>query len=178
MITYWNAFLPVGRFSDESGLDPSWAAAMGVDKDALSVLRVVRCKVLPLVRDLEHRCVLRAFSFLVHDHVSGVPCPLEDPRAYVHLRLECYHPVSGDRQCSWKPGMKKFSARDALKEWVYVSQVKPSKVELKAQETLSEQSAWYLRLVESAGDVPDVELLQRVGQALHFYANMAQMVVR
>src|SRR3990167_2069861 len=87
MTTHWNAFLPIGRFPDEPGLDPAWAAAMGVDKNALAVLRRVRRDVLPLVRKLQKQTFFAGCFFLVHDRVSGVPCPPEDASAYVHLQV-------------------------------------------------------------------------------------------
>ena len=165
-MTHWNAFLRVGDAlkSNEPGLDPAWAAAMGVDKDALAVLRRVRRDVLPLVRDLERRKILRTFSFLVHDRTSGVPCPAEDTSAYVHLRL-----VTSGRA----------DVRRLLPSaWVYVSSVRPTAEEERAQRILCEQSAWYLRLVEGASEMSDVDLLRHVGQTLHHFANMAQMMVR
>ena len=174
---HWNAFLPIGGTltSNELGLDPRWAAAMGVDQNALAVLRVIRRVVLPIVRDLERRGVLRAFSFLIHDRASGVPCPPEDSRAYVHLRVMCYPSISGKRL---RLGAADENVRGALKGWSYVSKVQPTKEELKVQEVLYAQSAWYLRFLEERANVPDAVLLQDVAQALHHFANMSQMMVR
>lgn len=172
MTTYWNAFLPIGEAikSDEPGLDPAWAAAMGVDKDALLVLRRVRRDVLPLVRSWQKRGLLKAFSFLVHDRASGVPCPSEDAGAYIHGRFE----LTGKRAqvkevASWP---------ESARQWVYVSRVDPSEEERRVQAILSAQSAWYMNLVEDAAEMSDVDLLRHVGQHLHFFANMAQMAVR
>lgn len=177
MTTYWNAFLPIGSAlkSDEPGLDPAWAAAMGVDPEALSVLRLVRREVLPLMRDLEKPAgTLRSFSFLVHDRASGVPCPPEDSSPYIHLRLEFY-----DLDVKPSRPWRLADVRRRLPEpWVYVARVKPSKEEIRVQEVLAEQSAWYLRLVERFAAMTDLELLRHVGQTLHYYANMAQMMVR
>ncbi len=175
MTTHWNAFLPIGRFPDEPGLDPSWAVAMGIDKDALTVLRCVRRDVLPLVRDLANPAgTLRSFSFLVHDHASGVPCPPEDTTAYIHLRLELY-----DKDV--KPS-RSWSVRDVQdrlpKSWVYLTKVRLTKEERRVQEVLGEQSAWYLRFIENCAKMTDVELLQHIGGTLHFFSNMAQMMVR
>lgn len=175
MTTHWNAFLPIGRFPDEPGLDPSWSAAMGVDKDALAVLRRVRRDVLPLVRDLAKPAgTLRSFSFLVHDRASGVPCPPEDPTAYIHLRLEMYDKDAKPSR-PWK--VKELRAR-LPESWVYLTKVKPTKEELRVQEVLADQSAWYLGFLEKNASMSDVQLLQHVGQHLHYFANMAQLTVR
>ena len=165
-ISYWNAFLPIGkaRAADEPGLDPMWAASMGIDIDALQVLRRVRRVAIPTVRKLERGGLLVGFSLLIHDRASGVPCPPEDDSAYVHLQLAF---------------RGKFDVRRALPaEWVYIRQVDLNEQEVAVQEAIAQQSAWYLQLVEAGADLSDVDLLRHVGQTLHFYANMAQMMVR
>ena len=48
----------------------------------------------------------------------------------------------------------------------------------RAQRLIERQSALYLDIVGSyPASVPDVALLRQVGQFLHFFANMSQLVV-
>lgn len=175
MTTSWNAFLPIGKYSDETQPDPAWCAAMGVDPMALTVLRQVRRDVLPLIRDLERPAgTLREYSFLVHDRSSGVPCPPEDPRAFIHLRLEFF-----DKDVKPSRGWKLAEVRARLPEsWVYLTKVKTTKTEEIVQLGLYTQAKWYLGMIEQAGHLSDLDLLRHVGQQLHYYANMAQMMVR
>jgi hypothetical protein len=48
----------------------------------------LRRTVSPIVRQLQRDAMVGWFSFLVHDCASGVPCPPEDTRFFIHLRLE------------------------------------------------------------------------------------------
>jgi hypothetical protein len=50
--------------------------------------RLLRNVVAPLVKDLRKRELIGWFSFLVHDHSSGVPTTPQDDAIYFHLRLE------------------------------------------------------------------------------------------
>lgn len=50
--------------------------------------RTLRTKVAPLVHDLRSRNLVGWFSFLVHNHDSGVPTTPDDASAYLHLRFE------------------------------------------------------------------------------------------
>lgn len=170
-ITYWNAYLPLSLTlkGDEPGLDPSWAQPRGVDLDALSTLRLVRRKVIPAVTSLSDRGRLISYSMLVHDRSSGVPCPPEDTSPYIHLRLAI---------CGAIRGSEKRPLGNLLPHgWVYVTEVKPSDAELEAQEMLHTQTDLYFKLIESGERMSDLDLLLHVRKHLHYFANMAQMMV-
>ena len=162
----WNAFLPIAaslRGDDPPVIDRAWLMAQGIEGDAPAVLRTLRQRVLPLLRDLERKAVLRSYSFLVHDRTSGVPCPPEDPSPYIHLRL-VLNPVA--------------DARKLLpKEWVFVRRVKADKDEERAHNLIDRQAALYREIVEAAPGDNEVDVLRYVGQHLHFFANMSQMRV-
>ena len=50
--------------------------------------RMLRTIVAPVLRDLRDGNLIGWFSFLVHDHNSGVPTTPNDTAAYLHLRFE------------------------------------------------------------------------------------------
>lgn len=159
----YNAFLPIRtnlRGDATPDADVGRLEARGIDPEALSVLRHVRDDVLSLVRRLKH---LKSFSFLVHDRTSGVPTSAEDASAYVHLRLVF---------------VKDVDAKKLLGDrWAWVSRVEETKEEAQAHEILNPQSAWYLDLVDRYKHLADFDLLMKVRQHFHFFANMAQMRV-
>lgn len=174
-LTTWNAFLPIGSSLKSDDLPEADVTALqvrGIELDALRVLRCIRQDVLPLVRDLQKKGLLKSFSFLVHDRTSGVPTSPEDREAYIHLRLvfltSVFRTISGR--------VRKTSPRELLPEkWILLQRVDVSPAEAKAHQVIDPQSAWYLDLVESLGPRSDFEALLQVRQHLHYFANMAQM---
>lgn len=173
----WNAYLPIGSASVSTAdkveeVTSDWLAARGCTESALRVLRALRTEVLPVVRSLTRKSFLSAkepaqFSILVHDRSSGVPCPPEDHRAYLHLRLAFESKVTDKH------------VRGLLsKNWCYLTPVKPSTAELKVHESLDQQCAWYMSLLVANEKLSDLELLQLIRQHLHYFANMAQMRIQ
>lgn len=159
----YNTYLPVGasiKSDKPPDADIAWLTSRGIAEEALTVLGLVRRVVLPLVRDLERRKILKSYSFLVHDRTSGVPCPAEDVSSYIHLRLVVT-----------QVDVKKFLPKGLI----YTTRVRPSKDEARAHEVIDAQAAWYLRLIEREKNLSDVDLLGVVRQNLHYFANMAQM---
>ena len=178
----WTACLPIGaslKSAEVPEADLAWLATRGIEGEALSVLRLLRRQVLPLVRKLEKKRGLVGYHFLVHDRTSGVPCPPEDSAAYIQMRLWFKRGVDGE---------KIFAA-----PWCYayaIDEVPAAQIAGDGERAidggaeaswwiLNEQAAWYLALIESFyADVDDIVVLKHVRQFLHYFANMAQMRIQ
>ena len=61
---------------------------------SLNNFNILRSDVSPLVRRLSDSGMTVSYSFLVHNHESGVPTSPQDPELYVHLRLEAAGGIS------------------------------------------------------------------------------------
>lgn len=159
METVWNAFMPI-----------ELRARAPV---ALAVLHLVRRHVLPLIS----KCpvYIKSYSFLVHDRSSGVPCLKSDKRAYLHLRF-----VLGVRHVRGRRLPHNLCTVRALlpKPWTIIRRVRPSFEERRTHLDLDVQARWYLDLIARHAVLDDKALLNKIGQHLHYFANMAQMQVQ
>jgi hypothetical protein len=165
----WNAFLPISSVSDKvEEVSADWLAQRGCTESALRVLRAIRHEVLPTVRS-GRLWALSSFSMLVHDHTSGVPCPPEDARAFIHLRLSFSTEVDEKHL---------RHQQNRLDKWCYLTPIKPTPAEKKVHRLLDAQSEWYVSLVEANLKLSDLELLQLIRQHLHYFANMSQMRIQ
>lgn len=180
----WETFLPVAdpsKLDLAPAADAAWLMSKGCEPEAPALLVQLRDQVLPLVRKLESPySYLEWFSFLVHDHASGVPTTADDKRCYIHLRLK----------------LRKFKRREVIPSmprllsdpWQMTRKVDLSReiagVDSKvldvdeAWSQLGKQSAWLLSFIEAQDPKADgLQLVRHVRQFLHYWANMAQIRV-
>lgn len=166
----WKAFLPIGaslKAAEAPAADAAWLMSRGIESEALSVLRLIRTEVLPLIRRLEQGGLDR-FSLLVHDRTSGVPTVAEDFAPYIDLTLHFKNATCCllDDWCFVKPA-ERPTAIAGIDGSVFL-----------AEQLICEQSAWYLRVIESyTKNTSDIMLLGQIRQFLHYFANMAQMKI-
>lgn len=177
----WKAYLPIVSHRDViSKEDIEWFAARGIVEKQLrgarAVMRLVRGDIVLLVRELQEKHHLDAFSFLIHDHVGGVPTRFRK-RAYIDLTLYFAKKVGVRKLFSsaWKfvgpGGMTEEVA--GIDSALFIEKKVQTGIDL-----INAQCEWYLQLVESFGpEASDMDVLKQVGQYLHFFANMSQLRV-
>ncbi len=174
----WEACLPIGatlKQDEAPDADIAWLMSRGIEGEALSVLRLVRRDVLPLVRSLRRRRLLREFSFLVHDRTSGVPTSAEDATAYIHMRVWLSKNTGGaevfpKKWCFTRPAKEIEEIAGIDRKSLRRGDIRP------AWRLINEQSEWLLRVVDSCRpQSSDIDVLRQVRQFLHYFANMSQM---
>jgi hypothetical protein len=159
----WETFLPVVEPSVADrppALAPDWCEARGLYPGVGDVLLLVRDEVTPFVRRLEKKGLER-FTILLHGSSSGVPVPAEDRRTFVHLQAV----------------LSRKHAMVDHERWCMTRERNAEEIDTLEWRSIAEQSAWYLRLVESTRGLDVVEAVKKVHQQLHYFANMAQMRV-
>jgi hypothetical protein len=164
--TAWKAFMPITtslKADQPPDADVRWLASRGIDVEALSVLRCLRRHVLAIAKTPPYPL---PFHFLIHGRAEGVPCPVDDTRAFVDLTLYYPHPDNPksrleERGWCWvKSRRDKHISRDIM--------------------LLNAQSALYMNLIDIAdrAEMSDLDMLKFIRQHLHYFANMAQMVIQ
>ena len=179
----WKAYYPVGPLRARvSKKDVAFFAARGVDRKslvgAIAVLRCLRRRVFPYIHEMLGRrgeWKLFAFSFLVHDRASGVPASKGDDQSYIDFTLLFLGDVGQNAIprtfCFVRPA-------EVLDNVAGVNLKRMRGGAVQFQKILSAQSAWYRMLLESYDAwMSDVELLKQVGQYLHYFANISQLVI-
>ena len=142
-----------------------------------SYFSFLRRTVSPIVRPLQRDARIGWYSFLIHDCATGVPCPPDDPRCFIHLRLELLGATTiGDlhlpTMCLYTRIMPPVDER-SLGSADVSALVEPSVSNGWAIFGLS--SEWVLQLAERHKE--DVQMpRQNVAQFLHFIGN--QLLVR
>ena len=172
----WKAYLPVASSQKPPRIlkaDYQWFLTRGITpknlRAAIAVLRRIRTDVLPLIRRLQVVHGLIGFSLLIHASPNS-------KKAHIDLTLMFEKRVNVRRLfsaewCHVKPAPPTTNIagiqQDALRHGVMTAAL-----------LLSQQSDWYLRLIESHTDTTnDIDVLKNVGQFLHFYANISQLVI-
>lgn len=176
--TRWKAFLPITYKARPKKADAEWFKQRGVGTEqlalALSVLHHVRRDVTRLVHGLDD---LSRFMMLVHDHSSGAPTKSKNvPHVDLTLVFE-----------------REIDARKVIKKpWRFIDPAAENTaiagIDLKAMHgpapiilaewLISDQSEWYLKLISGyRSSTSDIALLKQVGQFLHLFANMSQLVI-
>ena len=113
---------------------------------------------------------LEWFSFLVHDVKTGlVPTTPDDTAPYIHLRLRFGHGRRVDLS-GWLWSRPTTFGDPVPATWLIGGAPM-------AWELIGQQAEWMLCLVEAISGSDD-EGVERIGQFLHYFANMAQMTVR
>lgn len=172
----WKAFLPITHKARPKKADIEWFKRVGVSTEqltlALSVLHHVRQDVAKLLHN-DDRNIMH-FMMLVHDHSSGAPTKSKNV-PHIDLTL-CFDDTTDARKFIRKP-------------WRFVAPAQEptaiAGVDLaalggihQAERLIRRQSAWYLDLITSyASSISDIALLKQIGQFLHFFANMSQLVI-
>lgn len=151
----YKAYLPIELYKNKiSRSDFKFFAQRGVGRlrllEALAIIKHVRKDIVP-IRRLPG---ITNCLFLVHDRASGVPTTSDDRRAYIDLTLQTSRLV-------------KFS-----KKWQFISQLTTP-----IDNVIYQQTSWYLQVVNKYNKLSDVDVLKQIGQYLHYFANMSQLVI-
>jgi hypothetical protein len=140
-------------------------------------LRQLQTAVGPMIDDIRRRGLVRWYSFLVHDHRSGVPTLPDDNAAYIHIRLEMIPGVDIAALLAALPAECQFSRRVApidlgAMDSADVSALKDGNA-LGAWRLLGLGSEWALQLVrEHKPGLPIPP--ENVAQLLHYICNQLQ----
>lgn len=153
--------------------DADWLRSRGIEPEALDVVRLVRAHVVPLVAKFN----LLRYVLLIHGSLNGVPTSVDDPHAYLHLRII----VPSDVACGTVK--KKIMAPWTMTRISTLSSdmagVDTVRLPIdRAWQLLADQSRWFVESIASHdASVSDFQVLKHLRQFLHFFANMAQMRV-
>lgn len=176
----WETFLPISQFytSDAApAFDSAWCTAAGVNPSSEIVLRLLRDKVLPFVRDLQDNHHLLSYNFLVHDRNSGVPTDEKDHGAYIHLRLSFYQPRTLKNKDGFVMTRPIPAHHDKTIAGVNLDLFKNRNIN-EVWLLINKQSEWVLTFIEAHTWKYDVAMVQQVKQFGHFFCNMLQMSFR
>ena len=179
----WETFLPLAPAASLKDAvapvcDATWLMAKGIEAESPALLLQLRDEVLPLVKLLGS--YVEWYSFLVHNHASGVPTAADDTRAYIHLRIK----LRKSHRREIVPSMRLILSAP----WKFTRQVELSRAIAgvdarvidvdRAWEELGKQSAWLLEFIDACDKNADgYQLVRHVRQFLHYFANMTQMRV-
>jgi hypothetical protein len=147
---------------------------------AIAMLRHVREKLLPLVRQLERDAVIDWYCYVLHGRASGVPTTEDDQNVYIHLRVTTKSDVTESRFLAALPSEWLMTRRIVAPECREISGLdrsvfREADIE-RAWWLIGEQAEWMLALIEQHDPgVEDLQLIQHTAQFLHYFANMTQL---
>jgi hypothetical protein len=143
-------------------------------------IELLRFKIRPVLVDLERRGIIKWYCFLIHGKGSGVPTKLTGSM-YIHARLGLCDRVDSDELIRTFPSYfvgtehVPFSNLNSI-AGIDRTLLKEGAIE-EAWRIIGEQCEWLLNLLniykENASLFP-----KQVGQFLHYFSNITQLVVQ
>jgi len=166
-------------------LDQMWETFIKFSMDDIPSgkhIEIIRKKIQPLIFRLRNDGLINWYSFLVHNRKHGVPTTEDDNNPYFHIRFETKKEVNPKdflpSYCVLTRRIKRDWVKDiSIGEGMKfdTSLLKDESIE-EVWRMIGEQSEWLLYMLDIFKNEIDIPL-QYVGQLLHYFANMTQLIV-